>query len=119
MTNSTDIVRRYIEAFDKRDMATARALLRDDFKFTGAIMTANGADQFFEMVAGMPDGTRTVTRRMLADGDSVVHEFFFELPGAAGVSVPMCEIFDVADGKIAACNLYFDTAKFPQAEEAA
>jgi len=118
MTKPTDIVRRYIKAFDQRDMATARTLVHDGFTFTGAIMTANGADEFFAMVAKMPDGTKTITRRMLADGDNVVHEFFFELPGPADISVPMCEIFDVDGDRIAACNLYFDTAKFPQADAA-
>ncbi len=118
MTKQTDIVRAYLKAFDDRDMATARSLVRDDFKFAGAIMTANSADEFFAMVSNMPAGTKMVTKRMLADGNHVVHEFDFVFSAPSGVSVPMCEIIDLDGEKITAINLYFDTAKFPQAEAA-
>ena len=95
-------------------MSSVRALLADDFKFEGPLMRANSADEFFQQLENFPFEAKTTTRSLIADGNQVVHVFDFNITAPVRADIPMCELFEIGDDKIAASRLFYDSAKFPK-----
>ena len=115
MSNATEIVRAYCDAFSAKDMAALRKLLSDDFSFLGPMMAAEGGDSFVEQLQNFPPQARYryEDSRMIVEGDNVAHMFDFVVSAPVEEKVRMCECFEVRDGKIHSSRLYFDTAQFP------
>lgn len=129
MTNE-DVVRAYLDALDRGDMAAARALLADDFAHAPA--TPGGppmdADGFIAahapLAVSFPDLRRHVTE-LVADGDEVrtaayvtaTHDHVVDLPmfgvgplpptGRAYRTTPHHDTFTVRDGRISAVHSSF------------
>ncbi len=129
MTNE-EVVRAYLEAFDRHDMAAARALLADDFAH--APVTPGGppmdADAYVDVhrpvAASFPDMRRHVVS-VESDGDDVrvtayvtaTHDHHVRLPmlgiddlpptGRAYRTEPHHDTFTVRDGRITAVHSTF------------
>jgi ketosteroid isomerase-like protein len=108
-----ETVKSYYEAVESKDMSLLRELLAPDFSFEGPMMTFDGADAFIRFMESAPFEASHETIQMVSDDNSVAHVFLFSITAPAEAEVPMCEIFDLADGKIKSARLFFDTAKFP------
>jgi len=113
MTDATNhLVDGYYATWGAGDFDGLAALLADDFKFRGALDSADGPAAFIALIqrnAPAFDGARFVEVRRVVDGDRAVSLYRFELGGA---SVPMAEAFEVRGGRIARVDLYFDPARF-------
>ena len=109
----TETVKSYYEAVEGKDMSQLRELLAPDFSFEGPMMTFDGADAFVKFMENAPFEASHETIQMVSDGNSIAHVYVFRIAAPAIVEIPMCEIFDLGDGKINAVRLFFDTAKFP------
>lgn len=129
MSNSTDIMRRYIEAIPRRDFDTLRQLYHPQYSYTsGDGQRQDGPDAGLAVAqmytSAFPDMKIDVSH-MHAVGDNVVVTEFVargthqgELAGIAPtgrpVEVRVCNIVEVRDGKVYAEREYFDMAHLLQ-----
>ena len=119
----TDIVREYTECWNRRDWERARSLMHPQYTYTGADgQEQRGPDaglavgQMF--ASAFPDGHIDI-RTLRNDGDFVTVEFTGtgthkgELMGVAPtnkkVSMSVCEVVELRDGKIYRVREYYDT----------
>jgi ketosteroid isomerase-like protein len=110
---AAQIVDQYTDAWVRGDIAGARALLADNLSFEGTLEKHDTADGFVtglrmfreQLFAGF-----TPLRRV-ADADAVFKLYDCKL--VTGETLRCAEHFSVANGKIAAIRLTFDSAKVP------
>ena len=109
---ASDLVKKYYAAFDAKDMKAARALLRDDFKFAGPMMSAESADQLVEMMKGFDAKFTNQVVRIVESGQDVAAlvDCVFTHPFKG--TVRMSEWFTVRDGKLASSTLVYDSKQF-------
>lgn len=114
LRTNTAVVNDYLTAFWSGDFPSARAVVADDFSFSGPFLTSEGKAAFFEGAAGLRQivrGHRVL--RQWADGDDVssVYEVRIETPAGAG-QVLMSEWHTVREGAVSVGRVVFDTAAF-------
>jgi len=129
MANAAEIARDYLESWNRRDFAHMRALMHPDYTYTGGDgQTQKGADAGMAVAemfaAGLPDGKIDLNRILAAGNDVAVIEFTGhgthrgELMGIAPtgreISLPVCFIIQVRDGKILAEREYMDIMNLMQ-----
>jgi len=119
----TDIVRDYTECWNRRDWERYRSLMHPQYSYTGGDgQEQRGPDaglavgQMF--TTAFPDG-RIDIKTLRSDGDFVTVEFTGtgthkgELMGVAPtnkkVSMPICEVIELRDGKVYRVREYYDT----------
>ena len=109
----TDLVRNYYTAFDSHDFARARALLRDDFRFSGPLMQAHSPEELFDKMKGFDCEFKNQLVHVVETGETVgaLVDCVFCRPFQA--TVRMSEWFTIADGKIASSVLVYDTRQMP------
>lgn len=128
MAANAEIARTIYEAWNRRDMDAASALMAPDGQLevvgTGDVYTGpDGVRQYNEAwAAGFPDGRVTIDH-VLEAGDTVVVEFtgrgthtgtmvtsMGEIP-ATGKSIvlKLCDLIEFRDGKCVHQRTYFDT----------
>src|SRR5215831_10524874 len=98
--NAKDIVLKFESALDKKDYASARALLADDLHFQGPIDTFHSADPYIaalERLGGMVDHIEVL--KVFAEGDEVAVfcNLVMKKPAPAAF---VAEWYAVAHGKI-------------------
>jgi steroid delta-isomerase-like uncharacterized protein len=123
------VARRYYDAFNRRALDEAAALVADDLEWTnhplGAVYRGPaGFRRFLETYAtAFPDSHTEVTS-VVASGDRVIVEFIARgthtgpLAGPVGdirptgrsVAIPLCEVLELRDGRIVAGRSYWDAA---------
>ena len=108
MTESTELVGKYYEAWGKGDIDALRPCLAADLRVRGPMQTCDDAEAFLaatkrnaQMFAGAD--YRPLTR--VADGDEVVVLGTLVM---GPVELPTAEYFKLAGGKIQEIRLYFD-----------
>jgi DNA helicase IV len=78
MTSTGDILRRFYEAAQRRDLAEARQYLDDNLTFVGLFATYRSADEYIAAFTGLLQiTTRLEIRKIVAEGDDAA--VFFEL----------------------------------------
>ncbi len=131
--DNTEIARRLYEHWNAREFERVAELIADDgeivlvgsgTRFRGP----QGSIEFSRMWAdGFPDGNVTIDR-VIASGDTVVLEFTGigtqtgTLRGPGGdipatgrsVTLNLCDVHDIHDGKIQKISSYFDSASLLQ-----
>jgi hypothetical protein len=112
--STADVVNRYTEAFDARDLRTVESLLAEDFRFEGPLMSASSRQEFFEQLAQFEMTATTIVRRQIANGSTVARLFDFEMTAPARVRIPMAEWLEVEDGRIVSSQLIYDPSRFPK-----
>ena len=120
----TDIVREYHDCWNRRDWARMRELLHPQYTYTGGDGQEQRGPEAGLAVArmfatGIPDGRINITN-LRSDGDFVTVEFIGtgthqgDLMGIAPtgkkVSIPVCNVIEVRDGKIYREREYMDIA---------
>jgi len=106
-----EIVTTYLTAFFGGDIATARGLVHDDFRFV-APLDSGGIDEFFagaERKAALIRNLRI--QRLWSDADEVATVYELEIETATGsASLQVFEWDRVRDGRVVATTMLFDTA---------
>jgi steroid delta-isomerase-like uncharacterized protein len=118
----SDIVREYHECWNRRDWERSRSLMHPQYSYTGGDGQEQRGPEAGLAVGQMfatafPDG-RIDIKSLRSDGDFVTVEFIGtgthkgDLMGVAPtnkkVSIPVCDIFEVRDGKIYREREYMD-----------
>jgi ketosteroid isomerase-like protein len=107
--STTEAVRLYYDAWQHKGGDFSAVPLADDFVFTGPVASFDTADGYREMArqAGR-EVTSFVVRRQFFDGDSVcsIVDWEMAIPGVGKLSA--AEVLEVADGKIARGELFYD-----------
>lgn len=112
MKTAMATVNAYLDAFARKDMAALRRLLSGDFRFRGPLMSLDGVDAFITAMTQFPCEATTEGSRFVAGDDYVAHAFVWKMTKPATADIPMCEFFEVKDGKILASDLFYDSRLF-------
>jgi len=122
MSDPATVAREYLDAWNRRDWTRFRAMMHADYSYTGADGKATvGADAGIavaQMFANaFPDG-RIEVERAYAAGDVAVIEFtghgthrgqFMGIaPTNRRMTLPVCNVLEVRDGKIRSEREYMD-----------
>ena len=108
-----DVVKSYYAAIDAHDMAKARALMRDDFRFDGPMMQASSPEEMFSQMKAMGFEYKSHVLHMAENGSTVAALFDCAISSPFKATIRMSEWLTVKDGKIASSNLIYDTKKMP------
>jgi ketosteroid isomerase-like protein len=108
-----DVVKGYYAAFDAHDFAGARALMRDDFRFVGPMMEADGPEELFDKMRAFDCDFKNNLLHVAEDGHTVATLFDCAFTRPFRATIRMSEWFTVEGGKIASANLVYDTRQMP------
>ena len=107
----SDVIARYHEALAARDFSGARAVLRDDLRFTGPFESFEDADAYLEAIQKLWGIVESIgIRHVSAAGDEVVA--LYDMATTPAGTQLVCEWYGVEDGSIAWIRAVFDTAPF-------
>ena len=112
-TKPMAVVEAFYRAFGQKDFDGLRKLLADDFSFRGPLMAFDGPDAYVAGVSKMPFAGAPANSLFIADGGRVAHAFTWKMTAPAKLDVPMCEVFEVANGKIRSSVLFYDSKLLP------
>lgn len=114
---------RLIDTINAHDPAAARDLFAADatqITATGRVLNLGGMGQLLNDTAGAFPDMKVRVERWIVDGDTVVTEEVMEgthqgdfaglSPTGRRVSLPMCHVTRVVDGRIVQRTAYHDTA---------
>ena len=122
--SAKDVAKEYVEAWNNRDFDLMRDLMHRDYTYTGGDgQEQKGPEAGLAMsrltASAFPDGRINVVN-IKELGDTVLAEFIGrgthrgDLMGIAPtgrlVSIPVCEVFELRDGKIYRERQYMDMA---------
>ena len=113
MSEAQKVVAAYYEAFGRKEMKKLRALLAADFTFRGSMMSFDSPDAFIKAMAELPFEATVEGSKFISEGNRVAHAFVWKMTAPAKASVPMCEVFEVAEGRIRSSELFYDSKLFP------
>ena len=123
MSDAASIAREYLEGWNRRDWARYRDVLHPEYTFTGGDeQTQKGQDaglaigQMF--ATAFPDGRIDVQKITTAGDSFAIAEFIGRgthngdlmgiAPTGRQITIPVCEVYDLRDGKIYAERQYMD-----------
>jgi hypothetical protein len=111
MSNSPKaIAQRYFDAFFSGgpDLDAVGALLTDDFRFSGPLMSADSAEDFIAKLRGMggEHAMRAELREAIAEGERVV--LLYDFLGPGGSKLPFFEAYRIRGEKICEIELSYD-----------
>ena len=122
--SAKDIVKEYLEAWNNRDFDRMRDLMHRDYTYTGGDgQEQKGPEAGLTMsrlfASAFPDGRISVIN-IKEFGDTVLAEFIGRgthkgdlmgiAPTGRSISIPVCDVFEVRDGKIYREREYMDMA---------
>jgi steroid delta-isomerase-like uncharacterized protein len=128
MSDPTAIARKSIDAWNRRDWDTYRSLLGPGYSYTGGDGQRQDGPEAGMAVARMfatafPDGKIDI-QHVHVTGDTALVEFIGSgthrgdlmgiAPTGRKISVPVCDILEIKDGKIHAEREYMDMAHVMQ-----
>ena len=122
MSDAASIAREYNDAWNRRDWARWRELLHPEYTYTGGDgQVQKGPEAGLAMgqmfANAFPDGMGDI-QKITAAGDTAIVEFIGRgthkgdlmgiAPTGRQVTVPVCDILEIRDGKIYAEREYMD-----------
>lgn len=121
MGHALNIVKKFYEATDPRGrnieelLPRIAGLLADDLKFTGPMMTSNGAGEYLEIqkqFLAFHAGYKFI--RHFEDGDDVcsIYDLVVKTPGGDTLKIPMVDWLKTANGRIKEQTIYYDPRGF-------
>ncbi len=114
MTDTIELVKSYNDAFQSKDIDTARNLIHPAFTFKGPMMEMDSPDEYFALMSKCPVACSHQNVNFVASGDKVVTTFDWVVTSPVEANLRMCEVLTIKDNKILKSELFYDTAKFPQ-----
>lgn len=118
MTN-TEVIKRFSEAFGKRDAETINELVVENYVFEGPMATINSRNELIEFMQNMPMEFTESEHTYIEQNNKVSKSFVVDFAVPPIGAVDMCEVFTLEDGKITHAKMFYDTALFPKPEEQA
>ncbi len=114
MRRAPQVIRTWYTALTARDRESLLSILTDDFSFESPLARFDTPEEYADMVGRF--GGWVETHKFVVDGDTVAHLFTYHMTEPGQTDIPICEVFTLRDGKIAASRAYNDSADFPQPE---
>lgn len=108
-----DIAKSYYAAFDAHDLAKVRALMTDDFRFEGPIMTANSPEELFDGMKTFQCEFKNHLKHMAETRNTVATLFDCVFSKPFQATIRMSEWLTIEEGKIRSAVLVYDTSKMP------
>lgn len=124
MSDPATIASEYLESFNARDWDKLRSLLGEQYSYTGGDGQRMDGPEAGVMVAQMFSGAMSDAKitigTIYVSGDTAITEFigsgthdgdFMGIPASGRkVTMPVCDVIEVKDGKIVAEREYMDAA---------
>lgn len=111
MAAAPPAVRAFYLALTQQDPAALLDTLCQDFTFQSPLASFDNPEGFVQMVSSF--GGWVETGSCIVDGDAVAHTFTYHMTAPSVAEIPMCEVFQLRDGKIASSRAYNNPADFP------
>ncbi len=109
MTNTGEILKKFYEAVQRRNMAEARQYLHNDLVFVGLFETYRSAEQYISALTGLLQVTvRLDVKKIIAEGDNAAIFFELETKAPAEGTVLVAEWLQFKNGKIVHVESAFD-----------
>jgi ketosteroid isomerase-like protein len=108
-----EIARNYYAAFDAHDFAKARALMADDFRFEGPMMSTSSPEELFQAMKAFQCEFTNRLKHMVESGNTVATLFDSEFSKPFQATIRMSEWLTIDNGKIKSAVLVYDTKKMP------
>ena len=109
MTNTGEILKKFYDAVQRRNMAEARQYLHNDLMFVGLFETYRSADKYLSALTGLLQVTvRLDVKKIIAEGDDAAIFFELETKAPAEGTVLVAEWHQFKNGKIAHVESAFD-----------
>jgi|TARA_B100001105_G_scaffold210043_1_gene174471 limonene-1,2-epoxide hydrolase len=113
----TEVVGAFIDAIQRKDVATAVSMVTDDVSYENMpldpIVGPEAMAATLEMFLGPASEVEWHILRSVEDGDLVLHERLdrFRI-GDGWLELPIAGVFEVLDGRISLWRDYFDMATY-------
>lgn len=114
MNQSKEVVEYFFEAINKGDFELAKTYMSDKHHYCGPMFTTESPEDYFEKLMAMEMEFAVETQDMLVAEDGVTHRSLLKVLNPVQATIPCCEVFKIADGKITHQYFYFDTNLFPK-----
>ena len=116
MSDLTNLVTDYLEAWNRKDVSAFAAVLAPDVRFKGPLAQTEGREPFLAAVARMLPMVEKLERRTLfTEGDRALAVYDFVCAAPIGC-LRTAEMIEIKDGLIASSELFFDTAPLVAAQ---
>ena len=113
MMGSGEVVKRFYEAVQRKDLAAARPFLGEDLVFVGLFETYRGPAEYLAALGGLLGiTTRLDVKTIIAERDESAIFFELETTAPAAATTLVAEWHRVADGKIRRVQSAFDGRPF-------
>ena len=116
MSDLTEIVGDYLEAWNRKDVSAFAAVLAPDARFKGPMAQTEGREAFLAAVTRMLPMVEKLELRTLFTQDSralAVYDFICAPPVGC---LRTAELIELRDGLIVSSELFFDTAPLTSAQ---
>jgi limonene-1,2-epoxide hydrolase len=108
-----EVVKRFYDAAQKKDLKTARTYLGDDLVFVGLFETYHGPEAYLAAFKGLLSITvRLDVKTIIAQGHEAAIFFELETTAPAAATTLVAEWHQVSDGKIRRVQSAFDGRPF-------
>ncbi|CAM2067119.1 Nuclear transport factor 2 family protein [Sulfidibacter corallicola] len=104
----------FYEALVEQNGEKLRTVLTDDFTFQSPMSRFDTPEGFVSMVVQF--GGTVETPLAIVDGDRVACTFVYRMTSPGNADIPMCDIFELRDGRIKSVVNYANPADFPNPE---
>jgi limonene-1,2-epoxide hydrolase len=114
-TDAEEVVNRFLAAWQSDDVEKVLAFFADDAVWHNMpmdpVVGIEAIREVYVQFAGAMDGLRVDVHLQLSDGTFVMHERtdHVSMDGKA-ISLPICGVFEIQDGRIKSWRDYFDMA---------
>lgn len=114
-----ELVFRYLDAWDSKDIAQIAACLDADVTFKGPLSQTAGRDAFTKAVAKMLPMLETVRiRHLFVEGDTALAVYDFTCHAPVG-NIRTCELLTLRNGLILSSEIFFDASPLMAAQRSA
>lgn len=113
MARAPEAVKNFYVALSEENSEKLRSVLTDDFTFKSPLAEFDTPEGYVSMVSKF--GGWVETSRFVVDGNHVAHTFVYHMTAPGKADIPVCEVFELADGRIRSSRAYNNAADFPVA----
>ncbi len=114
MAAAPEAVKTFYLSLSAGDAKRLRAVLCDDFTFESPLASFDTPEGYVDMVGRF--GGWVETSRFIVSGDHVAHTFVYHMTAPGKADIPVCEVFELEDGRIRSSRAYNNAADFPAEE---
>lgn len=113
MKSPKEVVAGFFKAINEADFNAAKNFMAPNHHYFGPMFSTENPEDYFEKLMAFEMEFAVETQDMLAAEDGVTHRSLLKVVNPVQATIPCCEVFKVANGKITHQYFYFDTNLFP------